>query len=131
MIHRGYVDEDGTLLLESPSDYEKQLEKLKGRRVKLELRRAQPARTLNQNSWYWGVMLKAAAEQTGNDLDDIHQELKARHLPPEVRVVLGNRRATYTTTDLTVEEMSTYLEKCRATLAQFGVEVEECEAGGG
>lgn len=127
MIHRAWVDESATLLFEDPEAWQQQLEGLRSKRVKVELKRAVVPRTVSQNSWYWGVLLKEAAEQTGNDVYDIHEALKEMHLPPEVKDVLGRKRATYTTTELGVEQMSEYLERCRATLAQFGVSVPEVE----
>jgi hypothetical protein len=125
--HPGYVDDSGELTYERPDILAQHLDTLKGKRVRVTVKRANTSRTHEQNSWYWGVMLRTAADETGNDLNDIHERLKQLHLEPEVRDILGGKQVKYTTTTLSVGEMSAYLEKCRATLAQFGVQIPECE----
>jgi len=122
--HPGFVDEDGTLEFERPDLWAQRLEGLKGKRVRVLLKKRAKGRSIDQNSLYWGAVLKPAADQTGNDIDDIHNRLKEMHLVPEIREVLGKQVVSYTTTTLSIEEFGLYLEKCRATLAQFGVSLE-------
>ena len=120
----GFVDDDGELHYERPEALSAALSALRGKRVRVTIKRHVPSRSVDQNALYWGGVLKPAADQTGNDIDDIHNRLKEMHLAPEVREVLGKKVVSYTTTTLSVEEFGLYLEKCRATLAQFGVSLE-------
>ena len=122
--HLGYVDEDGELSYERPDVVARHLEGLKGKRVKVTIKRSVPIRSIDQNALYWGGVIAPAASQTGNDMQDIHEALKEMHLVPEVREILGKQRVTYSTTGLSIMEFSEYIEKCKATLTQFGVSLE-------
>ena len=76
--HYGWIDESGTLLWERPSEFSSACSALRGKKVVVTLRRRN--RSLNQNALYW-VYIQLYAEETGNELNQIHSAMKWLHLP--------------------------------------------------
>ena len=83
-------------------------------------------RTNKMNAYYWGVMLKMIAEETGHDDDDLHVLMKMKFGVQEF-VYISND-ATYeedsaeipkSTAKYTVEEMQIYWRKITQWAAEF------------
>ena len=96
------------------------------------------ARSLRQNAFYWGVVLKEVSQQakiagTGATPDGWHLYFKREHLGYNFKKTLlpGKRRPSVIKTlrssaDLSVKGMSEYLEKVIAqSVADFGVSFSE------
>lgn len=68
------VDEEGRLVPLHPE----RTRRLRGREVwiELHLKPAMVQRSLPANNYLWGVVYARIAEETGNDVDDIHYGLK-------------------------------------------------------
>ena len=97
------TDEDEALFYERNFDKEITIEVIKRRR------------TLSQNAYYW-VYITIIAKETGNHPDDLHEYFKSRFLPDVIIAVRGKKHShTFTrkksTTELTKNEMSVYLEQ--------------------
>lgn len=80
-----------------------------GKPVKVEIKRALPQRSLQQNRYYWGVVVKMIAEYTGHEPDDVHSFLKYRFLRQSDGIIEWTR----STADLDRAEFTEYIEKCR------------------
>ncbi len=78
----------------------------------------QKGRSNNQNSYYWGICVSMIADETGDDPEKIHQELKEQFLP-RMFVTIGDqeREENKTTTLLTTSQMEDYLSRIRAFVA--------------
>ena len=89
-----------------------------GKAVEVKFARPTTSRSQRQNRFYWGVVLTAIAESTGNSTEDIHVVLRDRLLPRKF-ITLGSKEVEVrkTTTDLTTEEFTLYLEAVRAWAA--------------
>lgn len=76
-------------------------------------------RSIPQNNYYWGTILRMIAESTGNDSDDVHEELKRMYLKIGEKK-LGDRiiDITKSTTELTTIEAEQYYTKIRAWASQ-------------
>lgn len=102
---------------------------LEGKRLKLSIAVLNPKRSLNQNAYYWGVVVPAVRHmflECGNDIttDEVHEYLKQHVGGLERTITLpdGRRRVVVgSTAGLSKLEMEEYLEKVRAWASQFGV----------
>lgn len=61
-------------------DFKNKIISLEGKFANLELKKFVKKRTTSQNAYYWGVVLPIIAEETGNDIDDLHTTFKAMFL---------------------------------------------------
>jgi len=84
-------------------------------------------RTLSQNARYWAEIdniVAAVAEHTGYSSQEIHEFMKQKFLKPKRVEVQGETREYYSTTKLTTQEMSDYMEAVRAWAAtELGIQV--------
>lgn len=72
-------------------------------------------RSNNQNRLYWGVVVQTIATETGHTSEEIHSVLKQMFLPRRFVTVGKHEHELHkTTTELTTEEFSLYLEQIRA-----------------
>ncbi len=89
-----------------------------GKAVVVKLSRPANTRSQRQNAYYWAHVVPEIARATFNTPEDTHRGLKELFLPRKF-IVFGGRQveARLTTTDLTVEEFSTYLKSVAAWAA--------------
>lgn len=75
-----------------------------------------PPRTLLQNNYLWGVVYEYIANDTGLDVEEIHEEMKERFLPRffEKDEAGVERPLEKSTTRLSTKEFTVYIEKVRA-----------------
>lgn len=75
----------------------------------IEILKSKNKRSLNQNKYYWGVVVKILANHTGYTSDETHQEL--------ARMFLGydnnGKRFVKSTTKLNTFDFEQYMDKCR------------------
>lgn len=102
---------------------------LAGKPVRIRAGEEEPDRTLEQNAFYWGVLLKDISEQAKVDgkrytADAWHELGKRQFLGYAMKKVkvAGRTRATVirrlrSTTDLTVRQFAKYLEELQAFAA--------------
>jgi hypothetical protein len=89
-----------------------------GKAVVLKLARPVSSRSQRQNAFYWGVVLTTIAESTGNTTEDLHEHFKGQFLPRRFVTLAGKEmEVAKTTTALSVEEFSRYLEQLAAFAA--------------
>jgi len=90
------------------------LEQNDKKKVIIEVLDDKPKRTLDQNAFMW-MYLGVIEKETGNLADDLHELFKRKFLPPIPKKILGIEfRKPASTTDLTKQEMSEYLDKISA-----------------
>lgn len=90
-----------------------------GKAVAVKFSRPKSTRTIDQNRFYWGVVLTGIAEHTGHTPEEIHEVLKDLFLPRRFITLGGHEVSTQkTTTDLSVTEFAHYLEQVTAWAAQ-------------
>jgi len=70
-------------------------------------------RSLNQNNYYWGVVLKTIGDELGYFVEDMHKTFATMFLKQIIKI--GNEEIeTYkSTTKLTTDEFEDYLQKIR------------------
>jgi hypothetical protein len=108
IIHEGRVDK-GQPHLKNKSRYLVQLFKLEGKEIELIIRQKKSQRSLDQNSYYWGVVVAILGDHCGYDPEEMHEALKFKFL----RKGKEGLETVTSTTDLNTKEFEDYLERIR------------------
>lgn len=85
-------------------------------------------RTSDQNRYYWGVVLKIIADETGHEAQDLHEYFLGMIYGWQEYTVLGElrKRPARRSSDMKTDEMSAYWEAIRAWAAQnLGIYIPE------
>lgn len=86
----------------------------------LEIKQSKSKRSLNQNKYYWGVIVNLFASSTGYTTNESHQELAGMFLKYEK----GDKIFTRSTTELDTKEFEQYADRCRFFMNQeLGINV--------
>ena len=119
--HAGHVNEDGQLVLADSSAWRRAVARHKGRTVWVTVVRQQRAHSLSQSKYYWGVVVRDIADFIGEGRDETHAYLKGMFLPKRSVEILEGQKLEMpgTTTTLSVEGYSEYIEKIRTWAASF------------
>lgn len=118
MRHEAFV-QGFKLKLFNEENFRADYRQYEGKKVELIVREWKKKRSLEQNAFYWGHVLKMICEHTGYDKDDLHALMKERFNPKPITDFDGKERIIgRTTTKLSVAEMTQYLED----VMRFGVE---------
>lgn len=78
----------------------------------LEINKSKNKRSLNQNKYYWGVVIKIFSDDTGYTPEECHQWLASKFL----QYTKNGRDFTRSTKQLDTKEFEEYTEKCRQWL---------------
>lgn len=97
------------------------LQNLKKVRYKIKIEKYSPKRSISQNEYYWGCVIKYLCAECGYTKDEMHQELTNQFLSYEkVNPKTGElRKFTKSTTELTTIEFEEYLENVRKLAIEF------------
>lgn len=100
------------------TDKERLYETLKGLKpavYKVELKVNRGERSLRQNSYYWGVVIKILSDYTGFEPDEMHEDLKNRFLKyyKVIKATGEERELAKSTSNLSTEEFEAYLDMIR------------------
>ncbi len=126
-IFAGHV-ERGKLVLDAPAKYLVHLSKLEGKRVEIVVRRMRSQRSLQQNAFYWGVIIEILAAHFGYEPQEMHEALKFKFL----RIHENELPTVRSTTKLSTKEFGEYVDRVIRWAAQNNVYIplpNECEYG--
>lgn len=87
--------------------------------LEVEVRQHRRRRSLNQNALYW-KWLGIIAEDSGNDVDALHEWAKRQFSVPREVTIMGETCEVYTTAKMTTKDMTAYLERLEAWAASEG-----------
>lgn len=86
----------------------------------LEIRRAKEKRSLNQNKYYWGVVVVIMSDEFGYTAKEVHQILTREFLGYE----RNGQRFVKSTKELNTAEFESYLDKVRAwAFSEHGIHI--------
>lgn len=107
--------------------FDRELSGLEGKEVFVTIKEAKESRSDNQNRYYFGVVLKLISDETGNDVEDIHEYFKVKFLGLEKKEILGYEiNVLMTTTKLNTKEFEEYLENIRRFASkELGIVIPE------
>ena len=124
----GYFDDKGKWISENPSILQHYRQSHKNERTILKLSKWYPKRSLNENSYMWGVVYEHISQFTGMTPQEVHNACKAEFNFKFVDVVnkdtgeVKEIRVPMSTKDLSTSEMENYLEAIRRYyLSEFGL----------
>ena len=82
---------------------------------------------MSQNRYYWGVILATLSEWSGHEPEEFHDFFKESWLHPVTRELPNGNEMTAipTTTALTVEQFSEYVDRVVRWAAEQGVHVPD------
>ena len=94
-----------------------------GRRLTVAVAREVRDRSNPQNKYYWGVVIKLLSDWAGYEPEEMHESLKDRFLAmPDARTGL---RISHSTTKMTTNEFSEYIETVKRFAAENGINIPE------
>lgn len=108
--HFGIVKQ-GKFIPDDREQFTQAFKPLEDTRVEVTVQKYRKSRSLQQNAYYWGVLIDILANYTGYEPDEMHDALRWQFL----RVHRGNGLpdTVKSTTALTTAEFEEYLEKVR------------------
>ena len=93
---------------------QKWLQSLNGKRIEMIIRPFRAKRTIPQNAYYWGVVLKTISKETGYTSEELHEFFKRIFLKKEI--VIGGKvyEISISTRKLKKDQFSEYIEMIKA-----------------
>ncbi len=79
-------------------------------------------RSLSQNRYYWGIVVKMIADQTGSDSDSVHEDLLYECFGEEKYTGVSGitrTRPGQRSSSMNTAEFCTYVEWCQRWAAEF------------
>ncbi len=116
MIFVGTV-EQGKLDIDFSANYERYLVTLEGQRVTIEVKKFKKKRSIEQNSYYWAVLIDILSKEFGYESEEIHLMLREKFLRIHDNIHPDFVIAR-STTKLTTVEFVEYIEKIQRWAAQ-------------
>lgn len=100
---------------------------LPGKQVRVEVGQYRKRRSDEQNRALWGVAYRTLSEETGNDLNDLHEYFLGEYFGWELIDVLGQqrRRPMRRSSKLSTAEFSDFYAFIQRRAAEFGVYVPD------
>jgi hypothetical protein len=114
---------EGKLFLDKSEQFKQYLHTFPNeKRVEVTVEKMKHSRTLQQNKYYWSVIVKLIAQHTGHDPEQIHELLK-QMWSPKWHMLTDNLSPDMaiptSTTRLDTLEFVEYTEKCRMWANEF------------
>lgn len=80
----------GRLEVRNRKQFAENLRRLRDGAVLITVERVHATRSVNQNRYYWGVVVELLSDHTGYTPDEIHDVLKAKFIPKRLALSDGN-----------------------------------------
>lgn len=115
-IFRGTVKGD-KIVFQDARAFKALISSLEGKQIDFIVRRYHPARSTQQNRYYWAVVVGLIAEHCGYEPEEAHDALRMRFLQkPEAALPTVRSSAS-----LDTKEFTDYIENCRRLGAELGI----------
>jgi hypothetical protein len=109
--------ENGKLMLDNRQAFGAMVGRLEGKRVVVQIGKQVNKRSLPQNSFYFGIVLKTLGDHVGYTTDEMHDLMKFKFLCVDPDATLKKWKST---TKLSTIEFNEYLEKISQFAAELG-----------
>ena len=110
--HLAFI-KNGKVTFQDKEKFNSHLHNCEGKNVVITMGEQKKRRSLNLNSYYWGVAVKLLSEHTGYDKDEVHEVLKSMFLRTKYKINGVWIDGTKSTTKLSNQEMNEYLEQVK------------------
>lgn len=115
----GRVDADGRLAFDDVAAFARVRGNLRGQQVQILIERRAKPRSLQENGYYWGVVIPLLSEWAGYTSDEMHDALKEHFLSRfDDKSGLSKIRST---ASLSTSEFEEFLSKVRQWASEQGV----------
>jgi hypothetical protein len=104
---------NGQLLWTDPVKTSKVMSKYEGKEVVVTISRPQNQRSLNQNAYYWKVIIEILTDTLGYEREETHEVLRGKFLLDWKTVAGESIQFSHSTTELSTIEFEDYLQKIR------------------
>jgi hypothetical protein len=105
--------EQGKILWKEPVLLAKVLNRFNGKDVQVAINLPKNPRSMNQNNYYWGVVIEILTDWTGYEREETHDALRMEFLSIEKDFGGQTIRFARSTKTLDVQEFEDYLSKIR------------------
>lgn len=123
-IVRGTVDERGQFRPENAERFRTAFQSFAGQDVELTVQRRRDIRSLNQNRYYWGVVVKILGDEFGYLPDEMHEILRSKFLRRWSQGKVGTFAYSTSTANLDTNAFEQYLEQIRIwAVTEFSITV--------
>jgi hypothetical protein len=115
----------GRLVIRNRRQFDEQIRRFRdAAEVEIEVTQRRASRSLEQNAYYWGVVVQMLSDHTGYTPDELHDVLKMKFIPKRLAVCDGNGEVRDefvlggSTRKLNTLEFGEYLEQIRQWAAE-------------
>lgn len=119
----GYVKE-GQLYFDAKDAFNGFLYSITGR-VRITVKPYKKIRSMNQNAYYWGVILTIIAKETGHTPEELHEIYKKKFL--QTTAIQFKDGKTYdvaiSTSLLKTDEFGRYIDRIIADASEYGINI--------
>lgn len=126
---------EGKLILKHRETFNRYLQTLNNKEVELTIGQKRTSRSVQQNKYYWGVILLLVSQHTGFTPKECHEVFKKKFLTYWKLYKKHKYAFTRSTTTLDLGEFADYMEKIRQFVAEsfkfyipdpneFGIEIK-------
>ena len=100
------------------------LTKFEDQKVIVTIESVSSKRSLNQNSYLWGVVYPKIASHTGHSVNELHSIFKRTHLPPRIIMWRGREfKIVNSISRLSKGEMAEFITRIIAEASEMGITV--------
>jgi hypothetical protein len=103
----------GKVVYDNKESFDRYLMTLEGKKVNIVVAEFKKNRSLNQNRYYWGVVIKVLSDETGYEKEEMHTYLADKFLGFYTDVYGKTLKVIPTTSSLKTMEFEEYLSKIR------------------
>lgn len=107
------IENKAKMRLDKRDEFQKRLEKLAGQDIELWIGKRGYLRSLQQNAYYWGVIVEMISEETGHTPEEVHAFAKGMFLKKWITFKDKEIEIIRSTTELDKAEFEDYAEKVR------------------
>lgn len=100
----------------APDHFKQWFKNKEGKDVEISLRVFKPTRSLQQNNYYWGVVIQMISDETGHTAEEVHETLKYKFL---TEVLDNNFIKVKSTSELDTTEFENYLNNIKKFASVF------------
>jgi len=116
----------GTLVFDNQKEARDYLLSVENKPLMVRIDRETGIRSFNQNSWYWGVVLKTISETYGHSAKELNEIYKRMFIPPKFIKYKGREiKLPQSTSDLSKNDFGEYIERIRAEVASDGIVIPD------
>jgi hypothetical protein len=116
MIFKAGV-QNGKLSILNKQSFLDYIKAFEGEHLILDVKKMTSSRSLNQNAYYWGVVIEILSQHTGYTSEEMHEVLRSRFLNTTIDFSFKNKneelKGSRSTSDLNTKEFETYLAEIR------------------